>query len=48
MVHEGKHPLTKVPQQYELGRFGPSSVLGCAEYVTGGDALVGPWLARMF
>jgi CRP-like cAMP-binding protein len=32
MVHEGRHPITGQPQQYELGRFGPNSVLGCTEY----------------
>ncbi|DBA04204.1 TPA: hypothetical protein N0F65_004312 [Lagenidium giganteum] len=33
MVHEGLHPVTKTPELYELGRFGPNCVMGCAEYV---------------
>ncbi|TMW57455.1 hypothetical protein Poli38472_003380 [Pythium oligandrum] len=35
IVHEGKHPITGQPQQYELGRYGPNSVLGCAEASAG-------------
>jgi CRP-like cAMP-binding protein len=31
MFHEGKHPITNETVRYELGRFGPNSVLGCAE-----------------
>lgn len=34
MTHEGKHPITNEPQVYELGRFGPNSIIGCAEYVS--------------
>ncbi|KUF85673.1 hypothetical protein AM588_10002499 [Phytophthora nicotianae] len=31
IIHEGKHPITNARQIYELGRYGPNSVLGCAE-----------------
>lgn len=31
MIHEGKHPITSQTQLYELGRYGPNSVLGCTE-----------------
>lgn len=40
MVHEGKHPVTNQPQVYELGRFGPNSIIGCAEYVSHTRVLV--------
>ncbi|GLD96033.1 hypothetical protein PINS_up004711 [Pythium insidiosum] len=33
VVHDGTHPVTGRPQRFELGRYGPSAVLGCAEYV---------------
>ncbi|KAG7398235.1 hypothetical protein PHYBOEH_011408 [Phytophthora boehmeriae] len=35
IIHEGKHPITGQRQMYELGRFGPNSVLGCAEASAG-------------
>ncbi|TYZ60907.1 hypothetical protein PybrP1_008164 [[Pythium] brassicae (nom. inval.)] len=35
MTHEGKHPVTNEPQVYELGRFGPNSIIGCAEASAG-------------
>ncbi|KAL7684827.1 putative cyclic nucleotide-binding domain-containing protein [Plasmopara halstedii] len=31
LIHEGKNPVTNARQIYELGRFGPNSVLGCAD-----------------
>ncbi|ETN24236.1 hypothetical protein, variant 3 [Phytophthora nicotianae INRA-310] len=35
IIHEGKHPITNARQIYELGRYGPNSVLGCAEASAG-------------
>ncbi|KAJ8579003.1 hypothetical protein ON010_g189 [Phytophthora cinnamomi] len=35
IIHEGKHPITNARQVYELGRYGPNSVLGCAEASAG-------------
>lgn len=35
IIHEGKDPITNARQMYELGRYGPNSVLGCAEASAG-------------
>ncbi|KAL4136761.1 hypothetical protein PRIC2_000289 [Phytophthora ramorum] len=35
IINEGKHPITDARQIYELGRYGPNSVLGCAEASAG-------------
>ncbi|KAL3660878.1 hypothetical protein V7S43_013895 [Phytophthora oleae] len=35
IINEGKHPITNARQIYELGRYGPNSVLGCAEASAG-------------
>ncbi|KAE9353035.1 hypothetical protein PF008_g5191 [Phytophthora fragariae] len=35
IIHEGKHPITNARQVYELGRYGPNSILGCAEASAG-------------
>ncbi|KAK1931512.1 cAMP-dependent protein kinase regulatory subunit [Phytophthora citrophthora] len=35
IINEGKHPITNARQMYELGRYGPNSVLGCAEASAG-------------
>ncbi|POM80308.1 Cyclic nucleotide-binding-like domain containing hypothetical protein [Phytophthora palmivora] len=31
IIHDGKNPITNARQTYDLGRYGPNSVLGCAE-----------------